>query len=249
MASLQRIAESSSRSEAWQHLENHCRMLGIDYAGFAISTRDEEGQTVTVRDGSPDFHQLFEVYQERQLGERDVAVSYTLAGKDIVSGRSLTERHMKDTRFNATEVATFLQDMGIQDRASLSINLPNHPPGRGSFAFGSTGSLTREEFAAKMTEAGAEMRLAASAFLLAAMSSERQTNEQLLTPAERRTFQHLSQGRSPKEIARREGKSLSTIRQQINSAKKRLGAQTTAQAISIASQLSIVSPLGGKTSI
>jgi len=84
------------------------------------------------------------------------------------------------------------------------------------------------------------LKLAGMAFAQICFRYDNQPEKSLMSKRETRVLQLLAEGHTADEIATSEGKSVSTIRQQISSARSRLGAKNMVHAVSLAQKLNLI---------
>lgn len=122
---------------------------------------------------------------------------------------------------------------GALEAAAIAVESDN-PGEQAYFACLADGSLSGEALTHALEEWGWLIDIGAGLLLRHFPASMNSDDDALLTASEARVLKGLARGLSAEQIAEETGRSLSTIRNQLRSARVRLGARSTAETLAIA---------------
>lgn len=233
------MAESQNIDESWDTLEDLRHLLGFNYCGVGVAKNVKHQGGVSLLRGSPKFDRAADDYCQRQLDKNDPSAKALGNGQSIVfANETLASAPPKD-REGAQQVSDFIRGNGFYSHAAISISLPR-ARGSGFLAFGVYDDLSIPAFRAMVLEKLPILRLGSMAYANTALYQQKAQGRDLLTKAERSVLRHLADGLKLEEIAESESKSVSTVRRQSETARKRLGARNTLNAVWLAQQLGLL---------
>ena len=233
------IAEARDADMAQEAMDRLMAELGLGPWGFAGHVLRPGGTRIDALAGTGSALVGIRAYDEAGLAEGDPMFRALHGGQPWVTGtqmfRDPTPRGPADRR---DAVVRLLRRHRVANIAGFAIDGP-----RGDVGFLSTAVHSDEEAAALdgiCDRHHALLRLAGTAFAAKLAGFGRKAP--LLTDAERDVLERLACGERPDEIASALGKSVRTVRHQIESARQRLGASTTVSAVALALELGEIAP-------
>lgn len=140
----------------------------------------------------------------------------------------------------AALIKDHFREDGITGHAALRVDMPGRP--FASFlGIGLNDNQTSGEFREKIRERYDLLRLGATTYTSIVLSERSPTEEApIVSTREAHVLTQLARGLSPQEIAEADGRSLTTIRHQIASARSRLGARSATHAVARALELGLI---------
>lgn len=225
LKTLQQLTHSGTADEAWDHLEHLRHALRFDYCGIGIIKRQGDERHVAVDYASAHFEQVVADFVELGLDRVDPAAKALANGMQQVYLPEAMKKAPKAERGHVREVGEFLAARGFGAHMAMRINM-QPGAGIGFLAFGNIGMPPDHEFLQRAAALGPSLHLGALAFTEAACRQARDDHAKVLTRNEIKVLSALAAGLSPVEIAEAESKSLSTVRKQLESACRRLGARS-----------------------
>ena len=234
MRQLENIASSSDGSAAWSFIDKLIATLGFDYGGVGVLDVSGTELDISLPHSTPFFGKSFQDYFENGLHVTDPAGHALANGKSDVLASHAFRKAPAPLRDGAQLMIQHFQRDSIVDHWTLRVDLGSQSQA-GFLAVGSRGSTTMSEFQNLVAQHAGTLRLAASVYAGKRLfQSGRGASFQILSAREKRVLTLLSQGLSPQEIAEEEGRALATVRRQIATARRQLGARSTAHAVAIA---------------
>jgi len=234
------IARAPDSDTSWSFLEKLCVDCGFDYCGMGIIAPSDEGVCVDLRNASPFFQGVFDVYHEKAFHLEDPVARVIANGDHFINAEDVLNTPPAKLKDGAKKVKSHLLENGITAHAGYRVDMPGRP--FASFlGFGSTSGLSGGDFRSLVKENDSILLLAASAYTSVALR-ERSASDgvRLLTEREAAVLTLLAKGLSPQEIAEQENRSLATIRHQIASARERLSARSPTHAVALALELGLI---------
>ena len=239
LTALSNIARADSAEDAWAELEAPTKRLGFDYAGVGVLGLMENGVEIDLNHATEFMRKSFDEYHHKDLHLTDPSARALVHGARMsYLDRAIVEAppHLRD---GADKVAEHLRKDAVAGHASFRVDMPGRP--FASFlGIGQRDHTDTGDFHARVEEHYDLLNLAATAYTSVALRNFEQPNADILSQREARILTLLARGLTAREIAEEEGRALSTVRQQIASARRQLGARTTAQAITIALEIGAI---------
>lgn len=239
LANLSQIAGAKSTGHAWEALARLGRDLGYDYTGVGLIGTFAGDVSIALDHATPFFRRSFKEYHNNDLHLSDPAAHLIAQGASLTFARTAILTAPRHLRSGARKMAAHLKKDDVTGHATLRIDMP----GQSFASFFAVGERDRsgdDSFTERVDAQRDLLNLAATAYTSVALRQLGRPNPDILTAREAHVLTLLARGLSPQEIAEDEGRSLTTIRHQILSARRRLGARNTANAVAIALQLGAI---------
>jgi DNA-binding CsgD family transcriptional regulator len=239
LALLSKIAEARDIDAAREAMDRLVRELG--FTGWVVSGHQihPDGAQVSAIDGDKRAVASVRAYHEAGLAAGDPLFQGLSAGAPVVTAtRMFMDPRPRGPQDRRDEVVSLLTRHGLTNLGAVRLDEM-----RGELGVISVGVHDKEaaaRFDAEIVRARTILRLAGTAYL--AKLGNASTREQILTPAERGVLARLARGDRPEEIAEATGRSVRTVRHQIESARRRLGSATTVAAVALAIELGEIPP-------
>lgn len=237
--SLITLADSSNVDDAWVALERLCRTMGFLYSGIGTIVPDDEGPQIALDHATPFFLTSFAAYMRKGLNLRDPAARTLAGGAPYIFADRECNDATSEFFDGGQDVLRHLREYSITGHAAFRIDLPDDY-GIGILGMGTTQSINIDDFHRTVEHYADTLRLAGILFVSAVPGGRPSPGDAVLTARERHVLTLVAEGMSPAEIAESENRSLATIRQQLATAKSRLGARNITHAVSIALALNAI---------
>lgn len=237
--SLAKIANAQTKDDAWHELERLSHSLSFSYCGVGVNNGRSRDVSLSMEYASPIFSRSFAEYAERNLQMYDPTARALAAGASHTFPIDGLKNASGRLHQGARELMSFLNSYNISSHGALRMELPNGR-GLGFLGLGMIDGTDYNHFKARFKEHLQVLRLATICYTNVMVDADKPSAKTILSPRESHVLTLLAQGLSPAEIAENDNRSIATIRQQIISARSRLGARTTAQAVAIAQSMGVI---------
>lgn len=230
------IKEARDNSTAFETLSRLLDGFGIDYYGFGSIVGAGDRPTNTLEICHPTFRRITADYQQRELFRNDPGIRLLRqGGSELIASKFYLTRQGSSLD-PAAQVAEMMRAADVQEHICVPI-LPIRRGVTGYFALGALGETPALELRNTYNRNRTLIYLAALSYLDVHLRDSGKRDGGLLTRSEVDVLTELARGAAPAEVARARGKSIHTVRQQIASARKRLGARSVAEAVLLAREL------------
>ena len=239
---LRDMAESHRLSSCMERFASLLESLG--YTGFVFGALYREGEElgaepVAMRGA---LTPVTEIYQHEGLAKRDpIAARAYREAKPFTWAEYF--RHPEETEGGAGRKAVV--DNLLAHGVTCGATIPAASPGsmfRAQLSISGPAGMTSEAFETQFWRTSWLARAATLLLKDMMLKEVIESRVSRLTPSEIAVMNDLAKGLRPQQIAQQFGKSEKTIRNQITSAKARLGARTRDQALSYALGFGLIQP-------
>ncbi|MEM9843654.1 MAG: LuxR C-terminal-related transcriptional regulator [Pseudomonadota bacterium] len=237
---LAEIAVAADSSTAWSLVEKLCADMGFDYSGTGVVGNRTGEISVGLRYGTPFFEHTFREYEKSELHLADPMAFGLLDGARVLNAEDVLGSPPRRLAEGARRMKDYLKAYSIAGDAALRIDLPGRPY-TGYLGVGFKEGQSKTEFRDKLQQNSDVLMVAAAIYTSVALRERNpKDHAPIVTDREKSVLSLLAQGLTPREIAEQECKSLTTIRNQIASARARLGARSSAHAVALAIELKLI---------
>lgn len=241
---IEGIRSARSLEDAWSVLQTQCCRLGFSMARYGLSTSADTSnfkQDVLIV-GDQDWGEFGDIYEKENLVRVDPTVRHCMTSTSILTWCNLADEIDYET-LTAPEIRLEELSMDFGLNNGLSIPLRNlSGVGRGGLTLQGDPNESAERFAKLVAEKSLPLRQMAEAFHCSLHRPLLLTEDKLLSPRERECLLWTACGLQAQQIADKLGTHTKTVEKQLCSARTRLGAYTTTQAVVKAIILGLLDP-------
>ncbi len=240
MARLHHIAEAPDLESAFLHFFDAALVSGFHSAMVARFQTTADGVDVLPAMGEGPLNDAVRDYREAKLNIEDPILRAALAAKASFSASAyFDDPSPRADGSLLPQVIEIMRDNSVGYTAAIPL-VGLRAGFRGVMVVAGETKIGGEHFDEVFARNEWYLRLAARELGVRALRLADTTPDLRLTQSERIALDGLAAGRRPEEIALMTGRSVSTVRHQIESARRRLGAQTVIEAVASAVRLGLL---------
>ncbi len=233
------IADAKSAADAWLSVERICRDLGYTYAGFGAVTPGPEGNHVRLDYATSSFRKIFTEYEQAELDLLSPSVNAMSNGRRLIFTHDECRKASGRWKAGAERLLEYMRQNDVGGHCAVRISRPD----ASSFCFlgvGVIGACNEKLFVSRSSRLESLLVLVGRSFAVAAMRGNNEAIVNMLSNREKHILTMFAHGYSMREIAAAENRSITTVRHQIDSARKRLGARNSTHAATVAIALGLI---------
>jgi DNA-binding CsgD family transcriptional regulator len=244
LETLNRLGSGARSDDIAVELDRLRVSLSFDYLSMARLSLGPEMPAFADVSLDARLLNVCEAYIERGLHVADPTIPAVMSSSGVVVTNRYFGRQTPDDGGAWGQGMTELyREFGLASQAALRVDTVE-PEQAVILCMGTFDANKAAEMENNAVSMQGVLRLASLAYLnaLEREAPSGGSQDMILSPAERDVLGRLAQGATPQDVSEDTGKSISTVRKQMESARRRLGARTTSHAIALAIALELIRP-------
>ncbi|MEM8853642.1 MAG: helix-turn-helix transcriptional regulator [Pseudomonadota bacterium] len=241
---LAQTQESLTLDSAVAAIDRLVRRCGFDYFIVMTSLHQVGGPSLHVDFSVPAIRKATTIYTDLEMAKQDPVAKQLFGGQSVIDAtRLIYEPESSQDGRGFVPVSKLLRAHGIGAHG-LSVFGGDDGVAVNAIAAGYRNRSDVDDFPRRMAGAAWMLRIAANALRNTLVAAPEAYYSFPLTTSELAALRRLARGERPREIALSVGKALPTVRKQLDSARRRLRANTLNEAIARAALLGLIDTTG-----